>query len=136
MDRVKPLGLGPAQPVEPHRHDAEALVFDPSDHLARQTLLDAVRFYDRQRALHLSRNLVALGGRVQRAHLGPRDVAASNLQPPRLGHNGLDHLVGDAVEHVHPFDRQAGLSAVVETAHARGAGGGGQVRVVADDHRV
>src|SRR5205823_5470747 len=84
-----------------------------------------------QGAVHLPGDLGALRGGVHRTHLGALDVAAPDLEPPGLGGDGLDDLVGDRFEHVHALDRQAGLAAVVKPAHAGRAGGGGEIGVVA-----
>ena len=76
------------------------------------------------------------GPRCAAGRAGCRGPPDADAQPRRLGRDGLDDLVGDGLEDVEALDRQAGLAAVVEAAHRGGAGGGLEVGVVADDHRV
>ena len=52
-----------------------------------------------------------------------------------LGEFG-DEVIGDAVEQIKPFDRQAGLAAVEKAAHRSGADGAIDIGVVANDHRI
>ena len=72
--------------------------------------------------------------------IGPSLVPCASPGPTfsRLALAVIASMTSSATDsiHVDALDRQAGLAAVVEAAHARRAGGGRQVGVVADDHRV
>src|SRR5215210_265717 len=73
---------------------------------------------------------------MQRSEHYPFRSPGTNSELLDFARELLDELIGHALEDVEALYGQAGLAAIEEPPHARGARGLVQVRVVADDHGI